>query len=59
MSLADVLVFRGVGQTYSYDLGSDNQHNVSIGDHVDVRFGRSLATGLVIGMRDELKMKMN
>ena len=53
MSLADVLVFRGVGQTYSYDLGADNQHDVSIGDHVDVRFGRSLATGLVIGTKEK------
>ena len=53
MTLADVLIFRGVGQTYSYDLGEYNEHNVHVGDHVNIRFGRSLATGLVISTREK------
>ena len=45
MKLVDVLVCRGVGQTYSYQC---EDTTIQIGDHVEVPFGRSAATGIIM-----------
>jgi len=58
MPTAEVLICRNVPTPYSYSLPSDTKY--IIGQHVEVPFGRSLATGIITAIhndKDETRLK--
>ena len=53
MSFANVLVFRGMNQTYTYMI--DNTEDYYPGLHVDVPFGKAVVGGVILDVFDSNK----
>ncbi|MFT5170445.1 MAG: primosomal protein N' (replication factor Y), partial [Candidatus Marinamargulisbacteria bacterium] len=53
MKIAEVLIFRGVSQTYSYLVPEVNFDAYTVGTHVTVPFGRSSVNGVIVRLCTE------
>ena len=55
MQIAQVLIFRGVENIYTYLLPENADQTFSVGEHVEIPFGRSTAKGLIVKIEPDQK----
>lgn len=53
MTIAEILVFRGVPTPYTYEVPENMANDITPGVHVEIPFGKSTTSGLVLNLKQK------